>query len=108
VPTIVFHGDRDHTVTAANGAAIVAQLTGPGTLGWMASGQDIGTAGSGRAYTRTHYSDASGRTVVEDWRVHGGGHAWMGGSAAGSYTDPLGPDASAEMLRFFLQHAQAH
>ncbi|MDQ3495064.1 MAG: PHB depolymerase family esterase [Pseudomonadota bacterium] len=108
VPTIVFHGDRDHTVSAANGAAIVAQLTSAGGHAWAASGQDTGTAASGRTHTRTHYSDASGRTVVEDWRVHGGGHAWMGGSPAGTYTDPQGPDASAEMLRFFLQHAQAN
>lgn len=105
LPTIVFHGDRDHTVSASNGAAVIAQLGGAGVAALAKSADEPGTAGAGRSYTRTRYTDPAGRTMVEDWRVHGGGHAWMGGSASGTYTDPQGPDASAAMLRFFLQHA---
>jgi len=105
-PTIVFHGDRDHTVSATNGDAIVAHQTRASGAAAHIATRNSGTARGGRSYSLTTYADVPGRTVVEDWRVHGGGHAWMGGSASGTYTDPQGPDASAEMVRFFLQHAR--
>jgi poly(hydroxyalkanoate) depolymerase family esterase len=101
VPTIVFHGDGDHTVAASNGAAIVeAMVSVPGQESLKVTTQG-GVAPAGRKYSRTVYTDAAGELAVEHWVVHGAGHAWAGGSAAGSFTDPAGPDASAEMLRFF-------
>ncbi|RAI58653.1 extracellular catalytic domain type 1 short-chain-length polyhydroxyalkanoate depolymerase [Roseicella frigidaeris] len=101
VPTIVFHADRDHTVNPRNGDQVIAQSAAAGELRTdMLRGQVPG----GHAYTRTLYIDRGGRPVLEQWLVHGGGHAWSGGSAAGTYTDPRGPDASREMLRFFLEH----
>jgi poly(hydroxyalkanoate) depolymerase family esterase len=101
LPTIVFHGDRDTTVSPVNGEQIIAQAMAAAELtGRTEQGQVPG----GMAYTRTAYSDTGTRTVLEHWILHGAGHAWSGGSTAGSYTDPRGPDASREMLRFFQQH----
>ncbi|WP_291211928.1 PHB depolymerase family esterase [Hydrogenophaga sp.] len=100
VPTIVFHGDRDHTVQHSNGEHI-AQQARQATPALDIS-HHSGTASGGRSYTRDVHADATGRVLVEQWTVHGAGHAWSGGDAAGSYTDNAGPDASAEMLRFFL------
>jgi poly(3-hydroxybutyrate) depolymerase len=57
-----------------------------------------------RPHTTTRFADAKGRARVEQWVVHDAGHAWSGGSADGAYTDPEGPDATGEMLRFFRSH----
>jgi poly(3-hydroxybutyrate) depolymerase len=101
VPTIVFHGDRDTTVHPSNGDRIVEQSAkAAGLKAKLSDGRVL----NGHAYTRRNFADADGRAVSEHWNVHGAGHAWSGGSPAGSYTDPRGPDATREMLRFFLQH----
>jgi poly(hydroxyalkanoate) depolymerase family esterase len=102
IPTIVFHGDRDATVHPRNGDYVVAQAMA--TAADLQTSVEIGHAPGGLAYSRTLHSDASGRKILEQWVVHGGGHAWSGGSPAGSFTDPRGPDATREMLRFFLEH----
>jgi poly(hydroxyalkanoate) depolymerase family esterase len=101
VPAIVFHGDRDSTVSPRNADAVVAQSSQATVLN-----KDVeqGCTPGGHAYSRTLGMDAAGQTVIEQWIVHGAGHAWFGGSTAGSYTDPRGPDATREMLRFFLEH----
>jgi poly(hydroxyalkanoate) depolymerase family esterase len=106
VPTIVFHGDRDTTVHPRNGERLLDHLDIAG--GQNGSSPRVrtrqGRVPGGYEYTRFTYRDAEGRDIVERWSVHGLGHAWSGGSYPGSHTDPRGPDASAEMVRFFGQH----
>lgn len=103
VPTIVFHGDRDATVAPINGDQVAAAARADARL---AVRREQGQAPGGRRYTRTLHEDADGRVALEQWVLHGAGHAWSGGDAAGSYTDPTGPDASRAMARFFLAHAR--
>jgi len=103
VPTIVFHGDRDTRVNPRNGDDVVGRL-GATAERELEQNLQRGKVPGGHSYSRTLYRDGLGRTVLEQWLVHGLDHAWSGGSPEGSYTDPLGPDASREILRFFLEH----
>jgi len=57
-----------------------------------------------RTVWRSAGASAEAPTLAEQWVIEGAPHAWSGGASAGSYTDPRGPDASREMLRFFLAH----
>ena len=106
VPVIVFHGDRDHTVQQANGAAIVRQTQtayqAMADAPALQAHTQAGQASGGRRYSRTIHADAAGQAHIESWTLHGAGHAWSGGDSCGTYTDGTGPDASAEMVRFFL------
>ena len=103
VPTIVFHGDRDTTVSPINGDQAIVQAQ-PGAD--LTTATLEGHSAGGMAYTRTILTEPDGLWSAEHWVLHGAGHAWAGGHPAGSYTDPTGPDASREMLRFFLSHTR--
>lgn len=106
-PTIVFHGDNDSTVHPVNGEQVIAAAVGSLAMqdgaGAAAIEKERGRSAGGRSYTRQLHRGAGG-VVSEHWIVHGSGHAWSGGRTHGSYTDPLGPDATREMARFFLTH----
>lgn len=111
MPVIVFHGDRDHTVQHSNGAQIVQQAheahgAQVGGCSLNISTQS-GVAPGGRKFSRAIHKDPQGQARVESWVVHGAGHAWSGGHASGSFTDRTGPDASAEMVRFFMSLPRA-
>jgi poly(hydroxyalkanoate) depolymerase family esterase len=102
IPVIVFHGDQDCIVNHVN----ADQVAGHASLSRFAlrSTVETGVSAGGRRYTVARQIDAEERVVVEQWSIHGAGHAWSGGRPSGSYTDPAGPDASREMVRFFLSH----
>lgn len=106
VPTIVFHGDHDRTVHPRNAEQVVRGCVAAGQAGGKVE-VERGRVAGGHAYTRSVHHDTDGGAVLESWVVHGGGHAWFGGSAAGSYVDPRGPAASDAMLRFFLARARS-
>ncbi len=98
-PLIVFHGDADHTVDISNGARLIE----PYEQAHDHKSIERQTVPAGHAFTR-HLIAPPGGVDAELWLIHGAGHAWAGGSHSGSYTDAKGPDASREMLRFFLAH----
>jgi poly(hydroxyalkanoate) depolymerase family esterase len=99
IRTIVFHGDADQIVHPSNAAKIIEAQAKGGDSVKRAKAR----SSASRAYTRTVTRDKTGSAVVEQWLIHGSGHAWSGGSPDGTYTDPHGPDASRQMLRFFLE-----
>ena len=101
VRTIIFHGTADSTVHPGNAAQVLdAALAGTPTV----AVEDRSVPGAVCALHR----DGEGRTLAEAWSLDGVGHAWSGGSPEGSYVHPDGPDASAEMVRFFLAAAASH
>ena len=98
-PVIVFHGDKDRTVHPRNADHVIQQNTDHGVR--HDADVEQGQVPDGRSYTRTIHFDDQRQAIAEQWLIHGSGHAWSGGSEHGSYTDPQGPDATQEMMRFF-------
>ncbi len=101
VRKIVFHGDADQRVHPTNADAIIARARLDLAEALTRETCESGSAG-GRTYSRTVIADARGAPLLEHWAVEGLGHAWSGGNPDGSFADRHGPDASREMVRFFL------
>ncbi len=112
IPAIVFHGDLDTKVHPRNADRLIAQWTriidrnGKPSKSGEKPRVTVhrGHVPDGHDYSRATHRDSDGHILLEQWLVHGAGHAWSGGSPNGSYTDPLGPDAGQEMIRFFFEH----
>ncbi len=102
-PTIVFHGDADRTVSDINSHRIIADGRANAVLYASTTHHPRGSTGSDIGYTVHALNTPQGDVCFERWVLHSAGHMWSGGSALGSYTAPRGPDASREMLRFFLE-----
>ena len=113
IPIIVFHGDKDATVSPQNSEQLMAQSVPEVIFNQRNNKYDASKpikpvviveedqVPNGHRYTRTSHHDARGRSIAEHWMIHGAGHAWAGGNKSGTYTDGKGPDASREMMRFF-------
>ncbi|MBM7702450.1 PHB depolymerase family esterase [Metabacillus iocasae] len=117
VPVIVFHGTSDTTVYPVNGHQVIsqwAQTNDRASDGVDNNNMDdtadqtvMGTVSGGRSYTQYIYKDHNGTAIMEKYIVDGMGHAWSGGSTAGSYTDPKGPNATQLSWNFFKSHPKA-
>jgi poly(hydroxyalkanoate) depolymerase family esterase len=98
-PLIVFHGDADKTVHPSNAMDLVRGF------GLEASSQNHAPAAApGHRMCNVKRLKSEHGVDAELWTIHGAPHAWAGGSPRGTYTDASGPNASAEMMRFFLAH----
>ena len=103
IPTIVFHGDEDNIIHSTHAAQFIG---GNRHAQWPSNitnrhVESVARQKNRYGYTRTVQLGDDQRIFSEHWIVHGGGHAWYGGNAAGTYIDPHGPDAAGEMMRFF-------
>jgi poly(hydroxyalkanoate) depolymerase family esterase len=116
VPTIVIHGTADRIVAPINARQVLAQSIGCNRLAAPASrALDIDRpsttvrerASGGRSFSRSRWLDRRGALMHELLLVDGLGHAWSGGLAGGSHSDPSGPDASEAIWRFFADAVPA-
>jgi poly(hydroxyalkanoate) depolymerase family esterase len=97
-PTSVEHVGLDGSVT--DGAGTVGD-TCVRNKQFPCAGAAVGA--DSYPYTIERHS-SGGCSVVDFWIVHGLGHDYPGGDPAGSFTDPIGPDATGEIWRFFSRH----
>ena len=91
----LWHGEHDTVVSVADFEALSSMLT------QLLAAHAVSTTIRDGA-TSSLYRNAGGRAALETWLVPGMPHAWSGGDARGSHTDPAEPDATEHMLDFLL------
>jgi poly(3-hydroxybutyrate) depolymerase len=109
---IVFHGTADSRVNPLNAQQTIEQWSktnaclaaGQSEVGFTPTEKVIGgNVPSGYSYQQHLYTESDGRVLMEKWLVDGLGHAWSGSPRASEHGDPKGPNASAEIWRFFSE-----
>ena len=113
MPVIAFQGTKDPYVNPVNTDQLIAQWAETNDYLDDAKDNDSvtinspietkGTVSGGFSYTKYSYKDSNGRLLLEKWVVDGLGHAWPGSPIANQFADPKGPNASAEIWRFFVE-----
>ncbi|MCU1277829.1 MAG: phaZ1 [bacterium] len=116
LPVIVFHGDADTVAAPINGEQVTQQWLATddyaddgahnGSVPTAAAATSTLQVANGRSYDRSRFDDHAGALLIEYYVIHGAGHAWPGGPASATFTDPTGPDATALSYDFFLAHAR--
>jgi poly(hydroxyalkanoate) depolymerase family esterase len=101
MPLIALHGGADPVVSPVNSRQLAAQWAGVHKL---QSTPPQRSEEGGLSVERTTWPGADGTPLIELVIVDGLAHAWSGGSADGTYTDPRGPDATTLILTFLLAH----
>ncbi len=112
MPVIVFHGTADDRVNPVNADQVITQWgktnaclaeehaeTGFSLTEKVISSEVPG----GYAYRKHVYLENNSRLLLEKWLVQGLRHAWSGSPESSKYGDPKGPNASAEIWRFFCE-----
>lgn len=116
MPVIIFQGTADKQLAPSNADKVLEQwlytnqlVAENKQLPMLDAAPDRVIEGKpakdgAHPFMLTVYSDQHGQVLMERYMVEGMGHAWSGGSNAGSFTDPHGPKASQMLINFFLAH----
>lgn len=114
VPALVFQGDADTTVPPVNAEQTIQQWLSTndyaddgahnGSVPTARAATASGAVAGGYTYDIDYYRTAAGADLEQRYLIHGMGHAYSGGSTAGTYTDPKGPDATTITYDFFTAH----